>query len=356
MQAPKHTASPTVSSKGDTNKSGNPAPKKKATSHTTSRRSIARRKARARRRRLLWIKRHRLLLAVLFLIVVAAVVIISVTASHSSKPADSQAAAVPEETYPASTVEETAQATSDPQPTQPIQPTMTEEYTIMEEALTTNPALGLPESPRVDDSYFNDSVFVGDSISDKLRLFVKQERKTNPNYLGNASFITAASFSARNALKDVSETSIHPTWQGEKMRLEDLIPKMGVKKVFIMLGMNDVGISGYKDAAQDYMTLIRLIREKSPDVQIFIETATPRLSGTHPTTKQLLLFNLQVNEYVQQLADPNIYIIDVGYIMRDESGNLIESYCSDPDNMAIHFTNDGCRAWVDYLYTHALTA
>ena len=291
--------------------------------------------------------------ALLAVIAIVAIILAIVPSSHA--PVEAQ----PVATEAASAATQAPQSTlmAQPEPTaQAPLPTMVAEYTILEDKLTTDHALGLPESPRVDDSYFNDCLFVGDSVSEKLRLFVSQERKENPTYLGNARFITASSFSARNALREVTETSLHPSWQGQKMRLEDLIPLTGATKVYIMLGMNDAGISGYKEAAQNLMTLIGLIQEKSPDIQIFIETATPRLSGTHPTTKQLLAFNLQVNEYVQQLGDPNVNIVDVAFVMRDEEGKLKAEYCSDPDNMAIHFTNAGCRAWVDYLYTHALVA
>jgi len=35
--------------------------------------------------------------------------------------------------------------------------------------------------------------------------------------------------------------------------------------------------------------------------------------------------------------------------MKDEKGNLIPEYCSDPEAMGIHFSDDGCKVWVEYL-------
>ena len=47
----------------------------------------------------------------------------------------------------------------------------------------TNPApIGLPEGPRVDDSYFTDTVFVGDSVTIKLEWYVTQKRKNGAEY------------------------------------------------------------------------------------------------------------------------------------------------------------------------------
>ena len=49
------------------------------------------------------------------------------------------------------------------------------------------------------------------------------------------------------------------------------------------------------------------------------------------------------------------YFVDVASVMYTEDGNsLIPEYCSDPDDMGLHFTEAGCEAWVDYLYTHTV--
>lgn len=248
-------------------------------------------------------------------------------------------------------------STATPEPTMAVPqnlPTMSPDYQVVSGIPDTVQALGLPESARADDSYFNNTVFVGDSVSEKLKYFVTNERKDNPTLLGDAKFLTAPSFSARNALKDVTADSLHPTYQGEKMKLEDVIAKMGVDKVYIMLGLNDVGIHGPDKSAENMMKLLGLIREKSPHVQIFVQSATPRLAGDKPTTEELFEYNLKMYGYILQQADPNIHYVDVAHVVRDDQGKLPMDYCSDADGMALHFNNAACRIWVDYLYNHAL--
>jgi hypothetical protein len=44
--------------------------------------------------------------------------------------------------------------------------------------------------------------------------------------------------------------------------------------------------------------------------------------------------------------------VDVAGVMRDEKGNLPDAYCSDAPTMGMHFTNEACQVWVDYLLTH----
>jgi len=234
--------------------------------------------------------------------------------------------------------------------------TMVREYETYDNKYTTNVALGLPECPKVDDSYFNDTVFIGDSVSEKLKYYVTQQRKENPNLLGNAVFLTAPSLSARNTLKDVTKTSLHPVYRGKKMKLEDIVAEMGVKKVYIMFGLNDVGINGAKESAKNLMTLIKEIKKKSPNVLIFIQSATPRVKGEKPTNKALFKFDMRVYKYCLKLEEQGIYFVDVAHVMRDENGKLFSDYCSDLDSMALHFNNKACQVWIDFLYTHALVA
>ena len=230
-------------------------------------------------------------------------------------------------------------------------PTMVPAYELRTDYPNTIDPLGLPESSRVDDSYFDDAIFVGDSVTLKLRQYALNARK---NGEPSANFLAAQSFSARNALHEVSETSIHPVIGGVKMTLEEAVAVSGAKKLYIMLGMNDVGVVGAEKSVQNMIELLRRIQEKNPGIRIFVESATPRLSGTEPTTGQLFEYDVKLYDAILALNDPNIRYVDVAYAMRDEQGKLRAEFCGDPDGMAIHFTNEGCRQWIDYLYTHAL--
>lgn len=226
------------------------------------------------------------------------------------------------------------------------------DYSLRNGIPQTDHPLGLQEGPRTDDSFFDYAVFVGDSVSIKLRNYVTQMRKTEPKFLSNAQFLTVGSFSAKLALEDVSANSYHPKFKGKKMLVEDILAKSKARKVFIMLGMNDVGPSGVKGAVQDMMTLLGRIREKSPEIEIYVESATPRLSGGPPTTQQLFDYDLALYDAVLAKGDPKMHFVDVAYVMRDDEGKLFPEYCSDPEDLALHFTDAACQKWLDFLYTH----
>ncbi len=47
-----------------------------------------------------------------------------------------------------------------------------------------------------------------------------------------------------NSLRDVSDESVHPTYNGEKMKLEDAVGQIQPDKIYILLGTNDVALYG----------------------------------------------------------------------------------------------------------------
>lgn len=213
----------------------------------------------------------------------------------------------------------------------------------------------IPESERVDASYFDDVVFIGDSVSLKLQYFVRDMRKKDENYLGGAQFLTAGSFSYINALKPVSSDSTHPTYQGSKMLLEDSIAACGARKLYIMLGMNDIAGGRYEDTLKDVGLVAARILEKNPDAVFYFQSVTPRMadSQTRKLNNEIIR---TYNEYLLHYCEENGYFfVDVYSVLSDENGDLPAEYCSDPvslGGMGIHFTDRACEAWIEYLYTH----
>ena len=202
-------------------------------------------------------------------------------------------------------------------------------------------------------SFFNDAVFVGDSVSLKLNLYVSAQRKTDSNFMGTAQFLTPGSYGTGNELKELgSDNSVHPSYNGTEMYLADAIQSMGAKKVFIMLGMNDIAVYGNDGAVKNMETVLTQIKEKNPETSIYVQSMTPIVGHAH--TGSLTNENLNIyNAGLKTMCEQNGYTyLDVASVMKDSEGNLKREYCSDPDNMGVHFTDEGCKVWIDYLRTH----
>ena len=211
--------------------------------------------------------------------------------------------------------------------------------------------LGVREGEAVEHSYFDDAVFIGDSITLKLYQYVRDTRKTDSGFMGKARFLVAGSLGSANALKPVSSDSLHPTYKGEKMLLEDSVKAIGAKKIYIMLGANDVGLYGAEDSAENMRTLIQRILKKSPGAEVFVQSVTPRVAAmtNKPSNSALYEYNMKLNELC---VEEGWSFIDTAGALRDEMGNLPDKYCSDASTMGIHLTDEACQIWIDYLTTH----
>ena len=215
--------------------------------------------------------------------------------------------------------------------------------------------LGLPEGTRAEDSFFNSTLFVGDSVTLKLERYVREQRKDDPDLLGTAKFFCAGSLGSGNLLQKVSEKSNHPSLKGKKMLLEDAVATAKAKKVYIMLGMNDLAVYGIDGSVENMLKLIRRVRKKSPKVKVFVESATPRVKGKDQKTlnnANLEKYNRQLCKALEDSGLSGLYFVDVASVLRGKDGTLPMDYCSDPEGQGIHFTDEACEIWIDYLYTH----
>ncbi|WP_277668479.1 GDSL-type esterase/lipase family protein [Caproiciproducens galactitolivorans] len=210
------------------------------------------------------------------------------------------------------------------------------------------------QSEKVEESYLDDAVFIGDSVTLKLKNYVTIKRKSNPGYFGKAQFLAAGSMGSGNALKPLKSDSIHPSYNGKKALLEDSVAAMGAKKVYIMLGANDLGLYGVDKSAENMAKLLEKIKAKSPDTKIFVQSATPILKERQMknlNNSNLVAYDNKLKELCKQRG---YYFIDVASVMRDKEGNLPKEYCSDPDDLGIHFTDKACQVWIDYILTHVV--
>ena len=260
---------------------------------------------------------------------------------QSAQPAVSAAVSV---SAPSESV--SAPEVSEPEEVLPAEPIITVTVDKTAEEL-----MALPETGEW--SWFDDAVFIGDSVTLKLKNFVSKQRQTVPEYFGGGQFLTSGSLGTGNALWEVSSKSVHPAFQGEKMLLEESIPLTGAKKIYMMLGINDIAVYGLEGSIENYKLLMDRILEVVPDAQFYIQSATPIVEGAEKgglTNENLEKYNLLLLEMCEERE---IRFVDVASVMRDENGFLPRNYCSDPDGMGIHLMDEACQLWLGYLMEDA---
>ena len=151
-----------------------------------------------------------------------------------------------------------------------------------------------PEEPvsqftTVDASYFDDALFLGDSHTDGFHDYAG---------LGNATYFT------KNGLtvKDAVEKSFIEL-DGKKVTLAEALGTRQFGKVYILLGINEIGAYTAADWAAQYKSLLDLVREKQPDAVIFIQSI---FHTTQKKSDSSYFKNEVINERnaaIAQLAD-----------------------------------------------------
>lgn len=197
-------------------------------------------------------------------------------------------------------------------------------------------------------SWFDDAVFVGDSVSNMLYFY------SDNGCLGDAEFLTIACLGYNNALWDIDyKYAVHPSYKGKKVTVDEGVRLTGKKKVFIMLGMNDIGGYGVEGTIDGMKKLTDRILSKSPDVQIYIQSVTPLIPGM---TRKDMLNNANVAKFNKRAAEVceerGFVFVNVAEAVSDLNGALYYKYCSDPGYMGLHMNYDGCEVWVNYLKSH----
>ena len=198
----------------------------------------------------------------------------------------------------------------------------------------------------VEASWFDDAVMVGDSITLKLCYYCEE----NPDALGKIQFFCSGSLSYNNALWDIDDPdAVHPVYEGETTLTEYCAEKTGASKVFIMLGMNDIGLYGVDGALSAAQTLTDNILAHSEHASIYIQSVTPIVKGCEYDDLNNKLIRA-FNEKLKSFAEENGFMyLDLYSLFADENGYLKDEYCSDKEDMGIHFTDTACAMWADYL-------
>jgi len=200
--------------------------------------------------------------------------------------------------------------------------------------------------------FFEESAFVGDSVMHGMELYCRRvDCMQSP-----ATFLTVTSFSARHAISELTEKSYHPSYNGEKMLVEDALKLDEAKRVFISIGLNDV-LSSPNTCFDQYCEFISRIKNVNPDIDVYIFSATspvtkPSSSNMSAETAQEYKTKiLALNANMKAFCDAgNATFLDVASPLLNENGFLSDKYTSDG---YVHLTNKSYELWSVMLTEYA---
>ena len=196
------------------------------------------------------------------------------------------------------------------------------------------PASYYIETP-VDQSYFNDAVFLGDSRTVGLQLYSGWD---NCDYLADVGMTIYDCLDRDISFGDIEHTTAR-----------DVLSSSRYGKIYIMLGINECG-SNINTYFEKYTEVVDQIHRWQPDALIVVQgimkvgaqkSAThPSINNTNITARNELLKTLENDWY--------IYYLDINEAVCDENGNLTDGYSFDQ----VHLYAKYYSLWCDYLLEH----
>ncbi len=198
------------------------------------------------------------------------------------------------------------------------------------------------------DAYFDDAVFLGDSVTRQLRNYLIAEKEKNRPALGDARFLVAGKYTLYAASRKNLYGDVRLRYQGNDVTPHGGLKAMDAKKAFILLGLNDhVGSQMEKDVSR-YGSLIDHIREACPGITLICQSMNP--IQEHRQNKTLNKANLDAfNLRLQALCEEKgVMYLDIATPLMNETGYLRPEYAlSKTDN--VHLNERGVAVWVDTL-------
>lgn len=213
----------------------------------------------------------------------------------------------------------------------------------VDESVDDTESVGETEKPEtksfvdVDESYFEDAVFIGDSRTVGLQ-----------DYSGlNATFYATVGLNVYD-MWDEDFCNLN----GSKVSLEQALSVKQYKKVYFQIGINEMGRGTIDTFMEAYQKSVEKFMELQPDAIIYVQAimkVTKSKSDNDP------IFNNEGitarNERIAELADgQKIFYIDENEVVCDESGGLNPELTF--DNLHLYGSQYGI--WVDFLKTKGI--
>ncbi|WP_455735936.1 GDSL-type esterase/lipase family protein [Caproiciproducens sp.] len=202
-----------------------------------------------------------------------------------------------------------------------------------------SPAVPLSSTPRdavAPTGYFDDALLIGDSRTEALR---------NYDGLDNATYYAVKGLMVSTIFTKPS-IEIH----GKKLPVMQALKEEKYGKIYIMLGVNELGWSSFNTFIQDYQKVIDGIKTSQPGAVIYVQSILPVTAKKSETDK--VYNNQKIEAYNQAIeemaAKSRVRYLAVNTAVSDSEGNLPEDASVD----GVHLNGEYCKKWCEYLRTH----
>ncbi|WP_130837113.1 GDSL-type esterase/lipase family protein [Lachnoclostridium sp. Marseille-P6806] len=195
----------------------------------------------------------------------------------------------------------------------------------------------------VPESYFSDALFIGDSRTDGLAEYGDMEKLTT--FFAKDALSVYRLWSQRAAVRSADGTRSEET-------LLELLTARHFHKIYLSVGINELGVPATAGFYQKYREALELIRALQPDAILYIQGimhVTRARSASDPVYNNTAI--TERNAAIASLANGrDIFYIDMNSVFCDENGDLPAEYSAD----GVHLKASRYLLWRQFLMDNAV--
>lgn len=188
--------------------------------------------------------------------------------------------------------------------------------------------------------YFDDAIFVGDSITEGIKLY---------DVMSNVTVLASTGVNL-NSLYTKDAITLE---DGSKVPILEATAHYNPGKIYLMMGVNSI-LSDEESFRADYGRVVDTLISQHPDAILYIQSILP-VTADYEQRQNAVTDNAKIdryNEILKELAvEKKVYYLNVAEVFKDADGCLPNS-ASPKDG--IHFGSSWYRTWFDYLRTHGV--
>lgn len=196
----------------------------------------------------------------------------------------------------------------------------------------------IKEGKTVDDSYFDDALFIGASRTQGFQ---------NLSGLGRGSYMTEIGMN----VKDVFTKKVVRSGK-DKIEISKAIKNGIYGKVYLMFGINEVGWPYMDEFIDAYRKVIQMIKKAQPEAIIYVQSIIQ--CSEEKASEEKIFGKKNINRFNKEIlkmcTEEQVYFLHLNEVLTNRKGYLPSEVTTD----GVHMNSDMCKKWLDYLKNHAV--